>query len=654
MDKLMAKYPMFLVTCSLVAGIFLGMSGVNSRWCFVPILVALIVYVVLYKKGRTPAGAVLVAPWHSVWVALFFVAIGILSHDVNRPDDVDFASPEAPALAFGEIDEVMAATSGDRLIVRVDGLVSYDNKQKIYLGNTYVHLLAPPGYYEPHDKIVFRNHLERVVSDPNRQTLSRIPAAVPVAWRMTLREGDFVLTQSSKVWYTVHHLRDKFMILIDHCGVSRSTASFLQTLLIGRDDNVSDSQRTAFQDAGLSHILAVSGLHMGIIAALIYLMTIPLTLCGARRWRYAIVTLLTWCYVLLAGCHISAVRAALMVSLVMIGKMAERKNYTFNSLCVAILVILFIHPRAILDIGFQLSVLCVSALVLFSDYTSLNDNPHSLISRIYTPINSSILAVGASWPVTAYYFRIFPTMFIPVNLLVLPILPAYLLLSLLHLVFCASGLQLFPIAWMLDTSYSLLVQASQWLTLDTVLHFGVSAATPLLWIVAGCALLLWLKRRKRVALIAAGFLASASISCIWLIPTSSLADGVIVGKSANAVAMTFYQNGVELRQSFPLGRGVAFTAAGQRVVVTGKGNVYGGKHTDVLVITRAAVADCDRILQTTTPAMVVIHPSVRKKLVPEIRQCAEKHGAHVWNIRDSGPLRLLDGADSDLSVVFDN
>jgi competence protein ComEC len=171
------------------------------------------------------------------------------------------------------------------------------------------------------------------------------------------------------------------------------------------------------------HILAVSGLHVGIIYALLMFLVKPFGLKKIGRKSYlAFVILLIWAYAMLTGFSPSVVRAATMFSLITLGQMRERKPSIFNVLAFSAILMITTNPDVIYEVGFQLSYLAVFGIVIIQPLIiRLWLPPNKLLEYIWQIIAVSIAAQLATLPLTIYYFHSFPTYFILGNLFIIPL-----------------------------------------------------------------------------------------------------------------------------------------------------------------------------------------------------------------------------------------
>ncbi len=301
-------------------------------------------------------------------------------------------------------------------------------------------------------------------------------------------------------------VRDRLESLIIHTGLSRETKDFLITLMLGDKQFLDRDLRQTFSDVGLSHVLAVSGLHTGIIASIFLAFLFPFDMIGRRKWKFVLSIILLWVFVFVTGFAASTVRAAIMMTALFVGFLIERRIKAGTALCWAGIFILLLMPSALFDPGFQLSFLCVASLTIFCERL----NPFDLFThrRLYlatSTLLATLVSTACTWIVVAYYFGSVPTLFLPANLLILPFVPFYIGGSLLYFLLYAFGIEAVWIGRGLDYALSMTDRLCRWLSADgsSVLHVQPDLTCVILWL-AGIALIgLALHSDKRKSLIPA-------------------------------------------------------------------------------------------------------------------------------------------------------
>lgn len=257
-----------------------------------------------------------------------------------------------------------------------------------------------------------------------------------------------------------------------------STKRLICTAVLGDASFVDSETRQVFSEAGIAHILAISGLHIGIILTIITLLLRPLDYLRVRHLRiiFSILAIIGVLYI--TGSSPSAVRSAIMSIFVMVALMAHRESDSLNSLCAAAIIILLISPNSIHDVGFQLSFTAVFMIVVFM--TKLNRiSPRQ---RVAFAIASSLLTIalaniGCSI-ISAYYFHTLPVLSLLSNLIIIPLLPFFIGLSIFFLVFSAMGIDVSEVGQLLDSLSAFIHRTAEIASQMPLSHIGnVSVAT---------------------------------------------------------------------------------------------------------------------------------------------------------------------------------
>ncbi|MGK7389856.1 MAG: ComEC/Rec2 family competence protein [Candidatus Cyclobacteriaceae bacterium M2_1C_046] len=200
-------------------------------------------------------------------------------------------------------------------------------------------------------------------------------------------------------------------------------ASLLKALLIGIRNDIDDNILDAYAAAGAIHILAVSGLHVGIIYGLLLLILKSFRKTKEGKLIFAILVLTTlWFYAFVTGFSPSVFRAVTMFSFIVIGQALNRKSSIYNSIAASAFILLFFNPLLIMQVGFQLSYLAVIGIVyLYPKIISLWEPENNLVDKIWQLTAVGVAAQIATFPLGLFYFHQFPTWFIFSNLLVIPL-----------------------------------------------------------------------------------------------------------------------------------------------------------------------------------------------------------------------------------------
>lgn len=258
--------------------------------------------------------------------------------------------------------------------------------------------------------------------------------------------------------------RGRLLDVLSEEGIVGEQHAIASALLLGFKGDLRTETRYAFATAGAMHILAVSGLHVGIIYLLLHSFFLFM-----ERHRYLkllkviLLISLLWGYALLTGLSPSVMRAASMFSFVIVGKAIDRQSNIYNTLAASAFFLLITNPFLLFEVGFQLSYLAVLGIVfLQNELYKMLAFKSWILDKMWAITCVSIAAQIATFPLGLLYFHQFPNYFLLSNLVVIPL--ATIILQLGVGLFTVQSLSFLaePLAWLLRQSLSLLLQFVQW------------------------------------------------------------------------------------------------------------------------------------------------------------------------------------------------
>lgn len=235
------------------------------------------------------------------------------------------------------------------------------------------------------------------------------------------------------------NLRNKLLNILKENGLEGDELAVASALILGYKDDLDNDLKHSYSSAGATHVLAVSGLHVGIIfLAISFVIGVFDKTEKLTFFRLFIVLFILWSYATITGLSPSVVRAATMFSFVAIGKAYKRDTNIYNTLAGSALVLLVINPYLIMEVGFQLSYLAVLGIVYFQKIIYKRVYIRNKIGDyIWTITSVSIAAQLTTFPLGLLYFHQFPTYFFISNLVVIPA----------AVIIIAIGLALFITSW---------------------------------------------------------------------------------------------------------------------------------------------------------------------------------------------------------------
>ncbi|MCH7399291.1 competence protein ComEC family protein [Belliella sp. DSM 107340] len=247
-------------------------------------------------------------------------------------------------------------------------------------------------------------------------------------------------------------LRSRIMTNMDSLIIDSHANQVAKALLLGQKKNLEKEINEAYVTAGAMHVLAVSGLHVGIIYGFFFLFIKPFRLKIWKRVIYlSFIIILIWVYALLTGMSPSVMRAATMFSLMALAQMKSRNPSIFNAIALSALILLLYDPFLIYSVGFQLSYLALTGILLIQPIlVKLWDPKSKIVDYVWQISTVGIAAQLMTFPISAYYFHVFPTYFILSNLIVIP--GAFLIMAfgVPFMLFSEIKLLAVPLAWMTE------------------------------------------------------------------------------------------------------------------------------------------------------------------------------------------------------------
>ena len=234
-------------------------------------------------------------------------------------------------------------------------------------------------------------------------------------------------------------------------------SSVVAAMTLGDKSALTQDLKETYAVTGASHILALSGLHLGIIYSLLML------LFGGRNRSsisFSLFTLLgIWAYVFLVGMPTSVVRAAVMLTVYALLSQGHRDKMFVNTLAFTAIVLLMLHPLSLFDVGFQMSFMAVFSILvwvplLMSVFPSDYLQSHCAVRWLWAQATVSCAAQIGVAPLIAYYFGRFSTYFLFTNFIVVPAATLILWLSLVVLIVPSLAYILLYVVGLLNTVLS--------------------------------------------------------------------------------------------------------------------------------------------------------------------------------------------------------
>ena len=218
-------------------------------------------------------------------------------------------------------------------------------------------------------------------------------------------------------------LQQNIRILLTKYIPGEKEAGVAEALLIGFRNDLDPELVIDYSKTGVVHIIAISGMHLGLIYGMLVFLCKPIRKKKWGKWLHPIILLAAlWIFSLLTGASASILRAAVMFTFIILGESFERKSNTFNSLAASAFCLLVYNPYFLWDAGFLLSYTAVLGILIFTKpiYRLIYCN-NQLLDAIWQLNAVTLSAQILTLPLVFYYFHQFPNYFLFTNFIAVPV-----------------------------------------------------------------------------------------------------------------------------------------------------------------------------------------------------------------------------------------
>lgn len=485
----LSKTPLLPTLLAIVAGI-LTCGITDSMW--LPITAVILACIVIFLKRFTLA------------MLCVAYALGVIAAALQHDSFSSGFIPDKPMYYEAEIKNVRENDNSQSATIDVSKLgidttsLTECKKFKASLTIPNFQPELQPGY-----ELIFKASFEpiEIMTDlPDEYSPAESLLRKNIYIRTIITPNDIVKIQpGSSILSHLTRFRTKITDVIYQSPLSTSAKEFLNTTLLGDTSDLTIKTRETFSAAGLSHILALSGLHVGIIIMIISFALWPFQALGHQKTIIAIKIILIWLYAGICGFSPSVTRAVIMATIYMTGRMLQRRTSAMNSLCAAALIILVFDPSSIESAGFQLSFAAVLSIILFADKLNPISRKHHFAYCLVSYICVSVSAMLGTAVIAAYYFHSMPVYFVIANVIAAITLPITIALSALMIIIQPTGFTSSWVCTIIDFLYNILEKTAEFIAAlpgSTIYNIYIPAWITILYATTLAALYFWLQRKK--------------------------------------------------------------------------------------------------------------------------------------------------------------
>ncbi len=277
-------------------------------------------------------------------------------------------------------------------------------------------------------KVLLRKNLQSIKNsgNPGGFNYDRYAAFQHFFHNAYLKTGDYAVLKEKSVnpfWQWIYTAKASVLATLKKHITNKDELGIAEALLIGYKEDLDKDLVQAYSNTGVVHIIAVSGLHLGLIYILLLaiLNRVPVVK-KSKLLRVVLVLMCLWLFALITGASASVLRSAVMFTFIIMGENMGKKSSMYNSLAVSAAVLLVYNPYFLWDVGFQLSYLAVIGIVAFQQpvYNWFYFK-NKWLDKVWRLTAVSVAAQLLTFPICIYYFHQFPVLFLFANLIAVPL-----------------------------------------------------------------------------------------------------------------------------------------------------------------------------------------------------------------------------------------
>jgi len=279
------------------------------------------------------------------------------------------------------------------------------------------------------DRILINKNLQPIKNsgNPGAFNYERYAAFQQTFHNVFLKEKDWVLLpqQNANVFKQfIFTARENVLAALrKNISTGKDELGIAEALLIGYTNDLDKDLVQAYSNTGVVHIIAISGMHLGLIYVMLVWLFARIPLVNkSKALQVVLILSCLWLFSLLTGASASVLRSAVMFTFITIGNNLAKKSSIYNSLAASAFVLLCYNPYFLWDVGFQLSYLAVVGIIVFqkSVYNLLYIK-NKWIDNVWKLMAISLAAQILTFPVCIYYFHQFPNLFLITNIIAVPL-----------------------------------------------------------------------------------------------------------------------------------------------------------------------------------------------------------------------------------------
>lgn len=441
-------FPLSKFILCFIAGIFIGhcLNFDFTLLLYSQILLTFLLFLSYYVNFKSSSskyifGLLLLFSALSlgVFTQFFHNQSSSITHYTKKSEAYD--RPHTISLTIRE--KLKSSTKSTRYIAIINSI-----DRQTFHGKIIVQIKNPKKttHLEVGNKIYVKEKLSPIAkpSNPNQFDYADYLKNKNIFAQISVNENEilFLGTLKKDIWFYTSRLRSKIINEFKEKGLKNNELHVAIALLLGQRQDLNPDLTKDYQFAGATHLLAVSGLHVGFVMLFLNFFLNKISPSRRNNLTKLIIVLLTLAfYAILTGLSPSILRATIMFSFIAAADYMRRPTNTIHTLLVSAFFILLFDSNSLFDVGFQLSYSAVFFIVWMQPvFKQLKRPKNVILKQAWDIFFVSLAAQLGTLPLTLYYFHQFPGLFFVTNLIVIPLVSLIMFVGLLALVAASLGL----------------------------------------------------------------------------------------------------------------------------------------------------------------------------------------------------------------------
>ncbi len=405
-----------------------------------------------------------------------FIIIGIVSYEnYNKLPENHFKNVLNSKSDFEAliIDKGKTTEKGTTSYIGEINKVIYDSTSIETTGKIILYI-KDSTQLKPNESVLFKGQIDSIRQSNNPYTFDykKFLKNKKIYHSAYLKDYKIIKAEHWNVLAIINNFKNAIINKIINKYGENNEVGILKAMILGDKNTLSKKLKKEYSKTGTMHLLAISGLHTGIIYSIVYLLCFFIELLPRGKvFRIITSLVILWIYASITGFSSSVCRASLMISLLQITLLIKRDVNTIHILSLSAVLILIINPNNLFDVGFQLSYSAVGSILLFFPLLKNMIPMNNIILRYY--YNSfliTLIATLGTLPLSIFYFNSFPTSFLITNLIIAPLFVIVMILGLLLIISLILNIDIYIINLLYFESIQCMNQIIKW---SYNLHFHI-------------------------------------------------------------------------------------------------------------------------------------------------------------------------------------